>query len=255
MTSTIAERHQHILNKLKEQGHVSVVNLSRELQVSTVTIRKDLKNLEEKKLLFRTHGSATPNNPYINDRPVDEKEKIRVFQKQKIARYGSGLIEPKDSILMASGTTIIEMARQIKVSDQLTVVTASLNIALILSRNPLIDIIQLGGMVRKSSSSIIGPYAENMLKNFSCSKLFIGVDGVDPDHGLTTTNAMEATLNQQMIRSAQRVIVLADSSKFGRRGFSRICGLSEIDMIITDDEASPAFVKNLEEAGVEVIIR
>jgi DeoR family transcriptional regulator, aga operon transcriptional repressor len=255
MTSTIAERHQHILNKLKEQGHVSVVNLSRELQVSTVTIRKDLKNLEEKKLLFRTHGSATPNNPYINDRPVDEKEKIRVFQKQKIARYGSGLIEPKDSILMASGTTIIELARQIKVSDQLTVVTASLNIALILSRNPLIDIIQLGGMVRKSSSSIIGPYAENMLNNFSCSKLFLGIDGVDPDHGLTTTNAMEATLNQQMIRSAQRVIVLADSSKFGRRGFSRICGLSEIDMIITDDEASPAFVKNLEDAGIEVVIR
>lgn len=254
MSSTIAERHQHILNKLKEQGHVSVVNLSRELQVSTVTIRKDLKNLEEKKLLFRTHGSATPNNPYINDRPVDEKEKIRVFQKQRIARYGSGLIEPKDSILMASGTTLIELARQIKVSDQLTVVTASLNIALILSRNPLIDIIQLGGMVRKSSSSIIGPYAENMLNNFSCSKLFMGVDGIDPDHGLTTTNALEATLNQQMIRSAQRVIVLADSAKFGRRGFSRICGLSEIDIIITDNEASPSFVKNLEEAGIEVVI-
>ncbi|MGF1585111.1 MAG: DeoR/GlpR family DNA-binding transcription regulator [Bacteroidales bacterium] len=255
MSSTIAERHQHILNKLKEQGHVSVFNLSRELQVSTVTIRKDLKNLEEKKLLFRTHGSATPNNPYINDRPVDEKEKIRVFQKQRIARYGSGLIEPKDSILLASGTTLIELARQIKVSDQLTVVTASLNIALILSRNPLIDIIQLGGMVRKSSSSIIGPYAENMLNNFSCTKLFMGVDGIDADHGLTTTNALEATLNQQMIRSAQRVIVLADSSKFGRRGFSRICGLSEIDIIITDNEASPAFVKNLEEAGIEVVIR
>jgi DeoR family transcriptional regulator, aga operon transcriptional repressor len=255
MTSSIAERHKYILNKLMEQGHVSVVNLSRELQVSTVTIRKDLKNLEERKLLFRTHGSATPNNPYINDRPVDEKEKIRVFQKQRIARYASGLIEPKDSILMASGTTLIELARQIKVSDQLTVVTASLNIALILSRDPLIDIIQLGGMVRKSSSSIIGPYAENMLTNFSCSKLFLGVDGIDPDHGLTTTNAMEATLNQQMIRSAQRVIVLADSSKFGRRGFSRICGLSEIDIIITDDEVSPSFVNNLEEAGIEVVIR
>lgn len=254
MTATIAERHQYILNKLREQGHVSVLNLSNELQVSTVTIRKDLKNLEERKLLFRTHGSATPNNPYINERPVDEKEKIRVEQKQQIAKYAARLIEARDNIIMASGTTVIELARQIKPIEQLTVVTASLNISLLLSSDPKIDIIQLGGMLRKSSSSIIGHYAETMLTNFSCSKLFLGIDGLDANHGLTTTNAMEATLNQQMIKSAQRVIVLADSTKFGRRGFSRICGLSEVDMIVTDRELPVTSVRQLEEAGIEVVI-
>jgi len=253
MSQSIAERHRHILNKLREQGYVNVLDLSRELRVSAVTIRKDLKTLEQHKLLFRSHGSATPNNPYINDRPVNEKEKIRVAQKQRIARYAAGLIEPKDSIIIASGTTVIELARHIRAVEQLTVVTASLTVALILSRDPLIDIIMLGGMVRKNSSSIIGHYAESMMGNFSCSKLFLGVDGIDPDHGLTTTNAMEATLNQQMIRSVQKVVVLADSTKFGRRGFSRICDLSEADTIITDNEVKPSFLKSMKAAGIETV--
>ncbi len=254
MTASIAERHQYILNKLREHGHVAVVDLSRDLKVSAVTIRKDLKYLEERKLLFRTHGSATPNNPYINDRPVNEKEKIRVSQKQRIARYGAGLVQPKDSIILASGTTVIELARQIKADEQLTVVTASLNASLLLSRDPLIDIIQLGGLVRKSSSSIVGHYAETLLGNFSCSKLFLGVDGIDPGYGFTTTNSMEATLNQKMIKAAQRVIVLADSTKFGRRGFSRICSMDEVDMIITDNEVPASYVENMEESGIELII-
>ncbi len=255
MTASIAQRHQYILNMLREKGHVNVIDLSSELRVSAVTIRKDLKLLEKRGLLFRTHGSATPNNPYINDRPVNEKEKIRVAQKQRIARFASGMIEPCDSIILASGTTIIELARNIRAEKQLTVVTASLDVAQILSRDPLIDIIQLGGMLRKSSSSIVGHYAENMIMNFSCSKLFLGVDGIDPEFGLTTTNAMEATLNHYMIKSAQKVIVLADSTKFGRRGFSRICKLADIDMIITDTEASPLFVRSIEEAGIELVAK
>ena len=254
MTASIAERHQFILNRLRESGHVTVLSLSRDLKVSAVTIRKDLKNLEERKLLFRTHGSATPNNPYINDRPVNEKEKIRVVQKQRIARNAASLIEPGDSIILASGTSIIELARQINAVEQLTVVTASLNAALILSRDPMIEIIQLGGTVRKSSSSIVGHYAEALLNNFSCSKLFLGVDGIDPEYGFTTTNAMEAVLNQQMIKAAQRIIVLADSTKFGRRGFSRICGLSDVDMIITDNEITVPFAKSIEEAGIEIML-
>lgn len=254
MSVSIAQRHQFILNRLRERGHVNVIELSQELKVSAVTIRKDLKYLEERKLLFRTHGSATSNNPYINDRPVNEKEKIRVDHKQKIAQYAAGLVEVIDSIILASGTTVIELARQIKAKEQLTVVTASLNAALILSRDPIIDIIQLGGMLRKSSSSVVGPFAENLLSSFSCSKLFLGVDGIDPDYGLTTTNAMEAALNQQMIRAAQKVIVLADSTKFGRRGFSKICDLADTDMIITDNEITSSYIKATEESGVQIVI-
>lgn len=93
-----------------------------------------------------------------------------------------------------------------------------------------------------------------MLENFSCSKLFIGVDGIDLNYGLTTTNLMEANLNKCMIKAALKTIVLADSSKFGRRGFSKICELEAVDQIITDDKVAPNIVKNLEEKGIEITI-
>ena len=252
MSTSIAERHQYILNKLREQGHVGVHELSQELKVSTVTIRKDLNYLEARDLLFRSHGSATPIDPYINERHVNEKEKIRIEQKQRIARFASGLITPRDSIFIGQGTTTLEFARQIKPIDQLTVVTPSLTVALSLSGNPKIDVIQLGGSIRRSSSSVVGHYAEKMMTDFTSSNFFLGVDGIDIEFGLTTTNNMEAEINKKMVNAARRVIVLADSTKFGRRGFARICDLSEIDMIITDSEVLDTFVKRIVDFGIEV---
>jgi hypothetical protein len=121
-------------------------------------------------------------------------------------------------------------------------------------RHPNIEILQLGGMLRKSSSSVMGSYAENILSDFFCSKFFLGVDGIDLEFGLTTTHAMEAHLNQRMIKVCQKTIVLADSTKFGKRGFGRICGLDEIDQIITDSGISDNTRKTLESLGVEVTI-
>jgi DeoR family transcriptional regulator, aga operon transcriptional repressor len=115
-------------------------------------------------------------------------------------------------------------------------------------------VIQLGGMLRNSSSSVVGPHAEKMLEGFHSSKLFLGVDGIDPGYGLTTTNALEASLNQAMIKAAQKIIVLADATKFGRRGFGRICGLEDVDMIITDSGAPAHLIAQCTEKGVEVVV-
>ena len=112
----------------------------------------------------------------------------------------------------------------------------------------------MGGMVRRSSLSVLGPFAEQMLGSLSCSKLFMGVDGVDLDYGVTTTNHIEASLHKQMIASVQKVIVLADSSKFGRRGFSKICDMSAVDQIITDDKAPASVIERLQESGVDVTV-
>ncbi len=254
MTNSIAERHQYILDRLKTKGHVNVTDLSKELDVSTVTIRKDLKLLEDRKLLFRTHGSATPQDPYVGDRHVNEKEKIQIVQKQKIAQMAAGMIEPDDSIILASGTTVNELSRQISSVKGLTVISASLIAAENLTIHREIEVIQLGGMVRKSSASVVGPHAERMLEGFNSNKLFLGVDGIDPDYGLTTTNAMESSLNQKMINAATRVIVLADSTKFGRKGFGRICGLERIDVIITDHEAPEHIISKCREKGVDVVV-
>jgi DeoR family transcriptional regulator of aga operon len=249
-----AERHQYILSALQAHGYVSVVDLCKQLAVSSVTIRKDLKLLEEKNLLFRTHGGATTNNPYMIDRPVNEKEKLQSGEKTKIGAVAANLVESNDSIIIASGTTVLAMARSIQPKESLTVVTSALNVALELIRHSNIEILQLGGMLRKSSSSVAGSYAEDVLSEFFCSKLFLGVDGIDLEFGLTTTNAMEAHLNQKMMKVCQKTIVLVDSTKFGKRGFGRICGLDEIDQIITDSGVSDNTVKALESFGMEVTI-
>lgn len=252
--SNLIDRHQRIINKLAQEGAVSVLDLCTELNVSSVTIRKDLKFLEDKDLLFRTHGGATLSNPYTSDRSVNEKEKIRSGEKSSIGSAAASLIQPDDCILIASGTTVLSLAKSIHPKSSLTVITAALNVALELIYHPGIEVIQLGGILRKSSSSVTGAYAEKILDDFSCSKLFLGVDGIDVDFGLTTTNMQEAQLNRKMISAAQKTIVLADSTKFGKRGFGKICGLEDIEQVITDNGISDHMVKTLTGMGIEVTI-
>lgn len=250
----IAERHKFILDKLAEKGYVNVVDLCKELDVSGVTIRKDLKLLEDKALLFRSHGGATVNNPYTNDKPVNEKEKLRSEEKNNIGLAAAALIAPNDAIIIASGTSVLALAKNIHPKGHLTVITGALNVALELIRIPDVEVIQLGGQLRTSSSSVTGPYAEKILEDFSCSKLFLGVDGIDLEFGLTTSNIGEAHLNQKMIATVQKIIVLVDSSKFGKRGFGRICGLEDVDEVITDTGISPHLVKAMEDMGIKVTI-
>jgi len=242
------------MHQLQREGRVNVLQLCKELKVSSVTIRKDLKLLEKKDLLFRTHGGANATNPYTVDRPVNEKEKLQSSEKADIASAAAQLIAPNDSIIIASGTTVLALAKKIQIRESLTVVTSALNVALELIKHPNVEVIQLGGLLRKSSSSVTGPYAQNILDDFFCTKLFLGVDGIDIELGLTTTNSMEAQLNRQMITQSQKVIVLSDSTKFGKRGFGRICGLEEIDQVITDSGIPEHYKKTLESLGIEVTI-
>ena len=248
------KRHQIILDLLNKEKYIEVLELCKLLNVSAVTIRKDLKLLEEKGLLFRTHGGASLENPYINEKAVNEKEKISVEEKNGIAQTAANLIDENDSIMIASGTTVQALAKFIKPKNKLTVITSSLYVVLHLINHKNIEILQLGGYVRHSSASVIGNYATQILENISCSKLFLGVDGIDLDYGLSTTSLEEAQLNKKMLASTQKTIVLADSSKFGKRSFAKICGIGEVNQIITDSGVSTAIVRKLEEKGIQVNI-
>ena len=250
---TLLERHSIILELLREFGKVDVADLSSKLKVSAVTIRKDLDLLEEKKLLYRTHGGAILADPYIATRKVSEKEKLGPEVKRRIVLKAVELLSPQDALIIASGTTVQAFARCIE-NMKLTVITSAMNVAMELLDKPDIEIIQLGGIIRHSSASAVSEYAIRMLDNFSCSKLFLGVDGIDPEYGLSTTHIQEACLNQAMIAAATKTIVLADSSKFGRRGFSKICNMSDIDWVITDSGISPKMLEAIEEQGVKVTI-
>lgn len=251
---TITDRHQFILKKLQEKGKVSIPQLVDEMQVSGVTIRKDLKMLEEKKLLFRTRGGGSVNNPYAIERPINEKEYIKSDEKKRIAKAALSLIGQNDSIIIGSGTTVFELARQLHPEKRIIVITPALKVALELCNRPNVEILQLGGLVHQSSSSTAGSFAERILDELSCGVLFLGVDGIDLEHGLTITNLTEASLNQKMIGLAQTVVVMADSSKFDRRGLGKICNLSQVDYIITDSEVDRDIVAQIEKTGVHVII-
>ena len=254
---TINERHDLIIKELDAKGQVSVTELSTLLNVSEVTIRKDLTLLEQSNRLYRAHGKAIKMSPYINDRDVNVKFSQYPSEKTAIGKKAAAMIEPNDSIIIASGTTVEYFARQIDADEnlgRLTVITSALNVASILAKNRNIEVVQLGGIVRGTALSAVGSDAEHMLEKFSSSKLFIGVDGIDVEYGLSTTNLLEANLNRVMIRSAQRTIVLCDSSKFSRRGFSRICDIDDVDQIITDPGIPPHTLNALQQRGIEVTI-
>ena len=251
---SIAERHKHILDCLARDGYVRVDEMAKELDVTTVTIRKDLKYLEEKKLLYRTHGSASPVNPQTQEVEVREKEKIHIDEKRRIAMAAAQLIEPDDSIIIASGSTVQMLGDFIQPQGHLTVVTSSLKTAVQLNSMDRVDVIQLGGNVRKNSLSVVGVYTSQFFEQITCSKLFLGVDGIDLDYGITNSNIEEALLNIKMIEASQRTIIMADSSKFGRRGFGRICNLDRIDVIITDSGITASVARAIEDAGIELII-
>lgn len=252
--ASLSERHRKILGILQLQGSVSVSDLAERLDVSEVTIRKDLSSLEKQNKLYRTHGRAIPISPYIGDRHVNEKEKQAVAEKSAIGVVATSLVHEHDSILLASGTSILYAAKEMTDKKDVTIISASVSASALLSQNKNIDVVQLGGIVRNSSVSVVGSFAENMLKHFNCNLLFMGADGVDLEFGITTTNMMEANLNRMMMSTAQQTVLLVDSSKFGKKGFSKICDIGEIDRIITDDKIPQMYLENLQELGIEVTV-
>jgi DeoR/GlpR family transcriptional regulator of sugar metabolism len=252
--SGINERQLKIVSKINETGYVKVGELCKDLGVSSVTIRKDLNYLERNGLLFRTHGGASKQSLYAFDRPVNEKENLNVDQKKRIARKALNYIHDNEYIILASGTTIHYLSRLIEGVMNLTVLTSSLFVSIELCNNESIDVVQLGGIVRKSSNSVIGSISESMVSEFSCNKLFLGVDGIDLEFGLTTANLIEADLNKKMIKSAEKVIVLADSTKIGKRSFGKIGNLTIVDVLITDSNIPSKYITLFENSGIEVIV-
>lgn len=251
---TKEERQDAILAELMREGSVQVSDLSSQLEVSSVTIRKDLTELEREGKLYRSHGKAILINPFMNNRSVNVKEKLNTEEKQHIGMEAAKMICPDDSIVLASGTTIHALAGQIKPVGKLIVVTAALQVTQTLTTHDNVVVVQLGGTVRHSSMSVVGKTAEQTLAGCSFSKLFLGVDGIDLDFGLSTTNLQEAELNRVMMEKAQKTIVLADSSKFGKRGFAKICNLEDIDMIITDRGIAESTRRQIEELGIDIVI-
>jgi len=249
------ERRKTILNLIDKNGQVYVHELSEKFKVSEVTIRNDLEQLEMKNLLIRARGGAMKREMNVAiDYMITEKHKINLVEKARIGKEAAKMIGESDTIILDSGTTTLEVARNLNNIKALTVITNAINIVNQLLTYPTVNIIVPGGSIRKNSHSLVGPIAERSFRNFSVDKAFLGVDGFDPKVGAFTPNIEEAYLNQIMIEISKEVILVADSSKFFRKSLALICPVSKISTIITDDRISEWDLKTLQDSGVKVVV-
>ena len=254
MKNKTTERRQSILEKIHKQGSIRVEDMAKTYAVSEVTIRNDLKYMEERGLVHRSHGGALIRQNVGFDHPLAEKQRLRMTEKREIAKTAAELVENGDSIILDSGTTTFEMLNHLGDRSDITILTNAVNIAYAAISLPNIQTLLTGGFLRKKSFSLVGPDAEELLSKYYVDKLFIGVDGLDLEYGISTPNPEEASLNRIMVSISREVIVVADSSKFGRSSLSKICGVDAITKLITDRNIDPEFKRSLEAQGIEVIV-
>lgn len=253
--SSTVERRKTILHHLNESGQVLIPELSNEFGVSEVTIRNDLEQLEKKNMLIRARGGAIKKEGGVGiDYRISEKNKLNSEEKARIGRRAAQMINDQDTIIIDSGTTTMEIAKNIGHLNDLNVVCNALNIISQLIHYKNINIIIPGGYLRKNSLSLVGPLAEKNLQNLFVDKVFMGVDGFDTKHGIYTPNLEEAHCGELMIKIAKEVIVVCDASKFLRRSLAYICGINKIHTVITDSGILEEDKKRLEDAGIKVII-
>ncbi|MGN6803863.1 MAG: transcriptional repressor AgaR [Ginsengibacter sp.] len=251
--STI-ERRVSILNRLDLDGQVIVADLSKDLDVSEVTIRNDLKKLETKKMLVRTRGGAFKFDRVGVDIDISHKNKRHLEEKRRIGKAAAALIEDGETIILDSGSTTMELTKHLSGFKDLTIITNAINVAITLAEQKDINVIVPGGILRRNSLSLVGATAEETFKNYFCDKLFLAVDGFSMSSGLSTPNVEEAYLNKVMISIAKKVIVVTDSSKFNKRSFAVISPVTKVDTVVTDSGISAEVKLELENAGIQVII-
>ena len=252
--SSIAERRKYIIDKIKEQGFVKVAELSEFFGVTQTTIRKDLTFLENQGVLYRAYGSAITSSAPVLDINLNAKRLIHLEEKQRIARRAAEFITENDSIMISAGSTMAVFSENIRPIGRLSVVTPAVNVSSQLGDLQNVTVMQLGGILYGNSMCVIGGDTLSQLQNLHCSKLFFGVDGVDPEIGFTCATYEEAAMTHKMMEQCATVIVLADSSKIGFANFGHICHVSEVDYFITDDGITPEQRKSLEDNGVRVIL-
>lgn len=246
------ERKQLILEYLQQNARATVQELSKCLEVSESTIRRDLKELEEARLLSRTHGGAIASQTVNFEPTYKEKEDQFKREKEALARVALKWVEEGDTILLDSGTTIFHLVQELKSFSRLTIVTNSLIFAQELQGVHGIEVIVTGGTLRRETQSLVGPIAEQALDKIRVDKAFIATNGLDLTEGLTTPNLHEAAMKSKMIKTAQTIILLTDHSKVGKVTFAKFAEITDVHMCIIDDQVSESVVNALRKRGVEV---
>lgn len=231
-----AERRNYLLKVLQDTGKIEIESFAAELNVSPMTIRRDLTLLEEQGMAHRTHGGAVLHDGLLGEIPYNTKEISNRTEKRRIGLEAASLIKDGEVILLDAGTTTIEVARALKDIQNLTVITNDLKIALELSESSEVKVFCLGGQVQNGLGAIYGSTAQDFLTNIRVNTCFLASSSVDFDWGISSPTIEKANLKKEMIRIADQIVLVADHSKFYKKSFARIEDVDVIDVIITDQE-------------------
>jgi DeoR/GlpR family transcriptional regulator of sugar metabolism len=258
------ERWNTLLELLAATGRLEVEDAATTLDVSPATIRRDLDELAEQRLLVRTRGGAVPQGVSY-ELPLRYKSSRHASEKQRIAAAVADLVHEGEVVGLNGGTTTTEVARALALrfagggaretvgTPALTVVTNALNIAGELAVRPQIKIVVSGGVARSQTYELVGPLAAGVLDEVVLDTVVLGVDGIDPRLGLMAHHEDEAGISRLFAERSSRVVVVADSSKLGRRAFARICGVDRVDVLVTDEAIPAEAVRELTDVGVRVV--
>lgn len=254
VTRDTSERRSQISAMVRERGSVQVADLARRFRVSMQTIRKDLHYLTERGVTARSYGGAIASDAVTAaiETPVSTKLELHHDEKERIGRYAASLIRPGDSVVLDSGTTALEIARYLPDLEDITVVTNDFNILAALTQKTEIRIVMIGGELRRKNMAFYGAQTVSALNELVVDKLFLGVDGIDLERGITTHHEAEAMLNRKMAEVARETIVVTDSSKFGRVCLHRIIGVADVDKLITDRNVPDAIAAAATGLGIDV---
>jgi len=245
----LSDREKLILTRLADEPNVSVSTLGRDLGVSEVTIRTDLKSLAAKGHITRTHGGATP----AFHKHILERQQAKTEEKNRIAKAAAELVQDGDTIMVLSGTTTALLPKYLLGKGFIRVVTDSTLLLPYVRMNPNLSLTVLGGEFRSSTESFVGPAALEMVKRFNVNYAFIGTDGFSIEKGLTTHLVEVAELVRAMTGQATKTVLMSDSSKYGRAGFATIMPLAAVDILITDSYLDPETQARIREQNLEIV--
>lgn len=247
------ERQRQIVSLTLDHGRVEVSELAARFQVTTETIRRDLSELQVQRHLRRVHGGAVAWETSEFEPLLAVRSDRQDSEKRRMAKLAVNELPDAGAIIIDSGSTLARFAEAVPGSTQVRVVTNSLPIAQTLAEHDGVEVIVIGGKVRKNTMAMVDESAVSALGPFTVDTLFISTDGLSASMGLTTPYRQEAALKQAMIRSARRVVALVDHSKFGQDHFVQFAQWSDIDVLITTTEADPSIIAEIEALGTTVL--
>ncbi len=247
----LAIRRQAILDALEEAEQLSVVELSRQLDVSEVTIRQDLQALQQQNLLLRTHGGAKKVNT-IPELSFEYRQQQQAEQKARIGQAAAELVHPGDALVIDASTTSQAIIPFLKNIPDLTVITNSLKVSMSLLRMPQIQVMMPGGSLRRDAISLIGHHDTGFFEGLNVRLGFFGARGITVEQGLTDINLQEAQMKRKFVEMCQTVVALIDGSKWGQIAVVTFASLDELQCVITDDRAPLELVEVVRKRDVDV---